>query len=115
MRYRQINTNFWDDGYVLNLNQKEKLSFLYFFTNPKVNICGIYELPDKSIRYTLDLTVEELEDIKRKFQNDKKYSFYKGWIYINNFTDHNTFSTADNILNTFKKEFDGVPLAIKQY
>ena len=42
MKQRYINTKFWDDNYVIQLDPSEKLMFIYFITNPLTNICGIY-------------------------------------------------------------------------
>ena len=101
MKYRQINTNFWDDGYILELTDKEKLFFLYIFTNPKVNMVGIYELPDRIIISTLGATLGKVSGLKKKFERDKKFSFYKGWVFIHNFSVHNHYSSAPNVVKTW--------------
>lgn len=109
MKYRQINTNFWEDGYVSGLTITEKMFFLYLFTNDKVNLCGVYELPDKYILPTLDLTLDQLKELKLKAQNDNKYAFYKNWIFIVNFSEHNEYSTAPNVIKSFIKDFNAIP------
>ena len=109
MKYRQLNTNFWEDNYVLSLSTQEKIFFIYLFTNPKVNMCGIYELADRTICYSLGATLEELEKIKQKFENDRKYFFYEGWVFIANFNKHNSFSTAKPVLHAYTKEWNSIP------
>src|SRR3972149_6748766 len=97
MKYRQINTKFWEDGYISDLTLTEKMFFLYLFTNNHVNLCGIYELPDKYICSTLDFTLEQLEKLKIKLQNNNKYAF------------------SNNILKSFIKDFNSVPNEIYNY
>jgi|SRR3972149_2716256 len=115
MKYRQINTKFWEDGYISDLTLTEKMFFLYLFTNNHVNLCGIYELPDKYICSTLDFTLEQLEKLKIKLQNNNKYAFFKNWIFIINFSEHNKYSWANNILKSFIKDFNSVPNEIYNY
>jgi hypothetical protein len=115
MKYRQIKADFWDDNYIIDLKKTEKLLFLYLFTNPKVNLSGIYELPDRTICYTLDLTLDELKKIKDKFQKDDKYYFYQGWVFISNFSSHNIYSSAKPVIYSFIKDFNNIPVDIKNY
>jgi hypothetical protein len=115
MKYRQINTNFWEDSYVLSLTNLERLFFLYLFLNPKVNMCGIYELADKTIRYTLDLTLEEIKILRLKFEKDKKFYFYKEWVFISKYSTHNKYSSAKPIVSAFIKEFNTIPNDIRYY
>ena len=115
MKYRQIKTDFWQDGYISELTDKEKLFFIYLFTNDRVNMCGIYELPDKFMLPTLGATLGELENMKQKMQKDNKYAFYKGWVFIINFADHNRYSSADNVVKAYLKEFNAIPAEILSY
>ena len=115
MRYRQIATNLWEDEYILGLTDKEFRAFVYFFSNHKVNMVGIYELPTVILRYTLGATLEEIDEIKKKFEADRKYFFFKGWVYINNFHKHNSFSSAPSIMNAYLKDFNSIPQDVLQH
>lgn len=115
MKYRQIKTSFWEDGYTLKLSSLEKLFFLYLFTNPKVNMVGIYELPDVLILPTLGCTVDELNSMKDRFERDSKYFFHDGWVFINNFTKHNRYSSAPNIVDAYIKEITSIPQSVMQH
>ena len=115
MKYRQIATNLWEDNYILELNDKEFKVFVYLFTNHKVNLVGIYELPDRIICSMVGATLQELTKIKTKFQKDNKYAFYKGWIFINNFSKHNRYSPAPNIIKTFLKDFNSIPQEVLRF
>ena len=109
MKYRQIATNIWEDNYIFDLNDKEFRAFTYFFTNHRVNMVGIYELPDRIICSTLGATLEELKKIKKKFENDRKYFFFKEYIFINNFHKHNHFSSVPTVMDTYLNDFNNIP------
>ena len=109
MKYRQIATTFWEDSYTLELNDQEKVAFIYLFTNHKVNMVGIYELPDRIICATLGATLDDLKKIKSKFEKDRKYFFHKGWIFINNFYKHNHFSSVPTVMDTYLDDFNSIP------
>ena len=50
-KLRSINTHFWDDNYIVELDPIEKLMFLYLITNPLTTIAGAYELPLRRIAF----------------------------------------------------------------
>lgn len=115
MKYRQIATSFWEDGYTLKLSALEKLFFIYLFTNPKVNMVGIYELPDPLILPILACSLDDLSKLKKKFEADRKFFFYDGWIYINNFVKYNRYSSAPNVINSFILDFNKIPQKVLNY
>lgn len=91
MKTRIIHTRFWKDEYISKLPAKDRLAFLYFLTNENVNMCGIYELPDKYICVDLGVTQKELNRIKDRFISDKKILFHKGWVRILNHDKYNSY------------------------
>lgn len=112
MKQRQIATTFWEDGYTLELTDQEKVFFIYLFTNSKVNMIGIYELPDRLIYPTLGCTLQDLKRMKEKFEQDKKFAFFDGWIFINNYADYNSYSPVVNVVNAYVKDFNSIPQKI---
>ncbi len=111
MKTRILYTKFWQDHYVCSLNIKEKLVFLYLLTNEKVNLCGIYELSDKVVKMDLEITQSELDKIKQKFINDKRFIFYNGWVKIINGNKYNNFSGEKNEIAK-QKELNFIPLEL---
>jgi len=85
---RIINTKFWIDDYVQSLNQKEKLLFLYFLTNPYTDISGVYEIPLSHICLETGIIRDEVQKILLKFQKDCKIFYENGWVFIRNFAKH---------------------------
>lgn len=114
MKTRIIYTKFWSDNYISALKHREKLAFLYFITNERVNICGIYELPDKYIKLDLGFTQGELNKIKEKFMEDGKFIFIDGWVKIVNFELYNNF-TGNLNEKAKEKELALIPEEIKGY
>jgi len=85
---RMIDTRFWIDDYISNLDPIEKLLFLYFLTNPYTDICGIYEIPLKHIALETGLDKEMVTKILARFEKDGKIFYEKGWIGVKNFPKH---------------------------
>ena len=98
-----IQTKFWSDSYICELDIKEKMLFLYLLTNERVNLVGVYELSDRQICFDLGLTQEELTEIKTKFQKDGKFKFADGYIKIVNCEKYNSFTGEKNELAKSKE------------
>jgi hypothetical protein len=92
MKQRYINTKFWSDNWVSNLDPIEKLLFIYLLTNERTNIAGIYELPIKYMAVETGIEKEMIEKILKRFGNDNKVKYLNGWIYIYNFQKHQDLS-----------------------
>jgi len=87
-----INTRFWIDDYIANLDPVEKLLFLYLLTNPSTDICGVYELPTKNMALDTGLDREMVLKILSRFSRDKKVYYHKGWVGIVNFIKHQSLN-----------------------
>jgi hypothetical protein len=85
---RYINTKFWDDNYILELDPTEKLLFLYCLTNPLTSICGIYEISIKRIAFDTGIDKDMLIKLFDRFTKDNKIKYANGWIGIKNFIKH---------------------------
>lgn len=83
-----INTRFWIDDYISNLDPIEKLLFLYCLTNPYTDISGVYEIPLKHIALETGLDREMVIKIMNRFERDNKIIYQNGWIGIKNFAKH---------------------------
>lgn len=65
--YRQIQTSFWQDEFVLNLTPEEKYFYLYLLTNSKTKQCGIYQLPMPIIIIETGYNQETAEKLLKRF------------------------------------------------
>jgi hypothetical protein len=83
---RMVNTRFWNDSFISQLDPIGKLLFIYFITNEHTNICGIYELPLKiaAVETGIDSTmfVKILPNLKGRID------YINGWVCIKNFPKH---------------------------
>ena len=91
-KQRYVNTKYWRDSYIEDLDPTEKLLFLYLLTNPDTNISGIYEIPLKIIAVDTGIDKEMVRKILTRFENDDKIKYLSGWVAIKNFTNHQTIS-----------------------
>ncbi|WP_434291916.1 DnaD domain protein [Clostridium botulinum] len=71
-KYRQLYTEFWKDGFVVELEPEEKYFYLYLLTNANTSQCGIYELPKKIIENETGCNRETVDNLIKKFEEYKK-------------------------------------------
>ncbi len=114
MKTRLFYTQFWDDEYIHNLSHKEKLAFNFLLTNSKVNISGMYEMPDHLAIYCLDIKPAEWSTIKDKFTKDGKFYFFNGWVKIMNAEKYQTYKGEKNE-NAKLKEIQLAPKELVEY
>lgn len=81
-----VNTKFWSDSFIVDLNPLDRYLFLYFITNEHTNICGIYELPLKVISNETGIEKDMVEKMIKRLRG--KISYIDGWVCIHNFINH---------------------------
>lgn len=112
-KQRYINTRFWDDSYISNLDPSEKLVFLYLLTNPATSICGVYEIPLKRIASDTGFDKEMVVKILDRFGRDKKILYRDGWVIVVNFQKHQNVG-SDQIKKGIAAEMADIPQHIKE-
>lgn len=85
---RYVDTKFWDDGFVINLDPIEKLLFLYFLTNPLTELSGAYEISLRRIAFDTGIDREMVLKILDRFSRANKMHYQDGWIWIVNFRNY---------------------------
>jgi hypothetical protein len=110
-KQRYINTKFWDDPYIVELDPSEKLLFLYFLTNPLTNIIGVYEISMRRISFDTGFDNDMILKILDRFSKDNKITYKDGWIIIKNFIKNQRQSDnkEDNINKGIKNMLDSLP------
>lgn len=116
-KHRYINTKFWDDSYIINLDPIEKLMFLYFLTNPLTNIIGCYEISLKRIAFDTGIDKEMVLKILDRFKRDDKVLYSDGWIAIKNFIRNQKQSDnpKDKINICINKEINEIPQNLRKF
>jgi hypothetical protein len=108
-KYRQIQTTFWSDPWVMDLTPEKKYFYLYLLTNDKVKQCGIYEIPLKKMeietgynRDTILLFLSELQNMQKII-----YNLETNEICVINFSKYN-FSKSPQVKACINKELNQV-------
>lgn len=104
-----INTRFWNDTYISDLNPLEKLLFIYFLTNEHTSICGVYELPLKVAAVETGIDPSMFGKMLPNFTT--KIVYYDGWVGIKNFSKHQ--ATNPSIKRGIEAELKLIPAHIK--
>jgi len=112
-RNRVVNTKFWSDNYVSELDPVEKLLFLYLITNEKTNIAGIYEIPLKIIAVETGIEKEMIQKILKRFEKDKKVYYKHGYVFLVNFIFHQT--TNPSVILGIQREINSLPNNILKF
>ena len=113
-KHRYINTHFWKDNYIINLDPTEKLVYLYLLTNPQTNIAGIYEINLKEIANDTGIIKEIIDTILKRFERDSKLKYFGGYIIIKNHLKHQDFKSPKlqsgiaEIINSLPEEVNRV-------
>ncbi|HEX8607207.1 MAG TPA: hypothetical protein VF679_01060 [Pedobacter sp.] len=110
---RYINTKFWSDSYIVNLDPLERYLFLYFLTNEHTDISGIYELPLRRIAQETGLSEEMAETITKRFEKEGKIIIHNSWVYIKNFNKHQVMNTS--VRQGIKHSLSEVPKKILNF
>ena len=109
-KYRQLYTEFWSDGFVMDLTPEEKFFYLFLMTNSKTSQCGIYELPKQIIvtetgynRETIDkLLTRFCEYNKIVYCDETKEIMLLNWIKFNPPNNINAIKCVNKELSKVK-------------
>jgi len=105
-----VNTKYWNDGFIINLDPIEKLLFIYFLTNQYTNLCGIYECNVKIIAFDTGISKDTIEKIFKRFEG--KIHYISGWVYVRNFSKHQ--SANEKMKIGADRERKEIPLNIRK-
>ena len=109
MKTRILHTKFWQDAYITDLSVSESWAFMYFLTNDKVNMSGIYEVTSREVAFYTKLSVEEIREFAKKFQNDKKIFFFESWVCLVNHDKYNKYGKGEKQIPALIKELSYIP------
>ena len=95
--YRNVQVNFWQDDFVLELTPEERYFYIYLLTCSKTTQCGIYPLPKRLAemetgynRETIDKLLERfMEYGKILYDAETKELYIQNWLRYNQITNTN--------------------------
>ncbi len=96
MKTRILYTKFWQDPYILSLNPTERLMFVYLLTNQYRGLSDVYEVSDPVIQLETGLNSTQIKKIKKKFQEDRKFIFNRGYVRALNDDKYNNYQGGKN-------------------
>lgn len=111
---RYVNTHFWSDNYICNLDPIEKLLFMYFLTNSFTNISGVYEINIRQVPLDTGIDKEMVLKILKRFERDEKIFYHEGYIIIRNFCKHQD-QGSKTVLTGINNNLNKLPENIKKY
>lgn len=111
---RLINTHFWNDNYICNLDPIEKLLFLYFLTNQNTNIAGVYEINLKQVSLDTGIDREMVLKILSRFESEKKIFYFEGFIISSNFIKHQN-QQSEKIKSGIENILAELPEKVKKF
>jgi len=110
-KQRLVNTRFWDDNYIIELDPIEKLLFLYLITNPLTNIAGIYEIKIKRMAFDTGIDKDMVEKILNRFEKDGKIKYLNDYVVLKNFIKNQNLNPS--VISGIKREILSLPDYIK--
>lgn len=112
--YRQVQINFWQDDFVVELTPEERYFYIYIMTNPRTTQCGIFKLVKKFVAFELGYDRETVDKLLKKFDDYGKIHFCEetkeimviNWMKYNFINSKNTILCINKELKEVKnKEF----------
>lgn len=116
MKTRIIKTRIWsEDEKFSDLSVEAKLLFLYFITNERIGMSGIYECPTKKTKFEIGLTDNQYECAVNELTENKRVFFRDGWVYVVNAEKHNNYRNGPTNEKAYQNEILSIPSHIKEY
>ncbi|MCU4766563.1 DnaD domain protein [Bacillus toyonensis] len=112
--YRNVQVNFWQDEFILDLTPEERYFYIYLLTGTKTKQCGIYILPKRVAELETGYSMETVEKLLNRFVEygkifydmETKELFIVNWLRYNPILNTNVEKCVLRELKTVKnKEF----------
>lgn len=110
-KQRYVNTKFWSDNWIVELDPLERYLFLYLLTNEHTNIAGVYELPLRVMAFESGIDKEMLPKMLKRF--GEKVAYIDGWVCLKNFQKHQS-TTSKNVKKGIEVNMAQVPENIRK-
>ena len=87
----------------------EKLLFIYLFSNERSSVCGMYELPFRTIVFETGIEKNRVSEILDKLQKDKKIIYSDDVMWVVNFKKYNNSGNSVKIKIRIIKDIEMTP------
>lgn len=89
MKTRIIHTKIWKDEFLSELTPTEKLLFIYYITNERVNIIHCYEITDREVMFDTGIDRGIIEAFKEKVRG--KIAFKDSYVFLLNASRYESY------------------------
>lgn len=104
--FRNIHTRIWADSWFCELCPDEKLLFIYLFSNPAASVCGMYELPNRTMSLDTGLALDRVSEILDTFSKAGKVHYEDGVIWVVNLKKYNSSGDSIKVLARARKDLE---------
>ena len=94
MKTRILHTKIWKDDFFSSLTPTEKLLFIYYITNERVNIIHCYEITDREVTFDTGIDRGIIEVFKGKVTG--KIAFKDTYVFLLNANRYETYKGDRN-------------------
>lgn len=105
--YRTVKICMWSDPWFEELGSKEKLFYLYLFTNEHINNAGIMAVSKKKMAFESGIPVSEVGGLLNTFAAAEKIILSGDNVWVVNFIRHQT-STSPKMLSSIAKALEEI-------
>ena len=112
-KQRMVNTHFWSDPWVVDeLNPLDRYLFLYFLTNDKNNLAGVYEISLRTISNETGLEKEQVQKMLTRLES--RVMYVNGWIVLRKAIKHQNYGNI-KIKTAILSALTAAPEDVLQY
>lgn len=106
-KHRYIMTELWQSRWFKKLNNEAKYLYLYLLTNPKSNLCGVYEIMDEQVQF--DTGIKDIHKIFEELQRFNEVVRIEDWCIILRYPTNQKWQTSWAIADRIASELDELP------
>jgi len=110
-KLRSLNTAFWSDTWVEELEPMQKLLFIYLVTNEKTNMLGIYEASIKKISFETGIVPLVVKTYLKDFEEADKVKYIDNMVILINYMKHQNYNT--NMKKSAIDTYNDLPKSLK--
>jgi hypothetical protein len=110
-KLRSVNTHFWMDNYIVDLDPIEKLLFLYLLTNDQTNMLGVYEINIRRIAFDTGIDKDMVAKIFERFSRDDRASYIDGYVILHKFLKHQKLN--ENMKKSAINDYNDLPNSVR--
>lgn len=110
MKKALIDTVFWSDNWVIELDPSEKLLYLYLMAHPNKNVAGLFEFSLKLATVHTGFEKDTILRMLERFERKKKIIVVGEYLLLVNYVKHQ--SLGDKVVKGIERILSDAPTAV---